>query len=225
MKNLTFLLCAAALCAGFTGCDYDDHWHGRDREKIVEMTILPETGYGAGVMSEVVRDVWQFVDSDSDRVRSFTDIIAEGFDFEYERGYTYTFTAKKVWMANPPSDVSDVKYIFYGPLRKEKSIIENSDVEMTVQVDGRVDYAPRFPAEFNADGSVKIYEALAVYAKYYTRMPSPGSHSWSFMALRQIEGWEYEPGYVHTLKVRKITTAEPYSVRYVLVEELGKQPK
>ena len=232
MKNIGIILSAAALAATFTGCDLDDDHGHRDREKIVQMTILPETGYGAGLMSNVVRDVWRYVDSDGGNVQNFTDVIAEGFDFEYERGYTYTFTAKKVWMANPPSDVADYKYIFYGPLNREKTITEDSDQEMTVEVRGKVDYAPRFPTEFNDDGSLKIYEALAVrevpsttggtrLSMQETISIPPGS----MMALRQIEGWEFEPGYVHRLRVRKITTATPYSVRYVLVEALGKQPK
>ena len=70
MKNFTILLCATVLCAGFTGCDLDDDHGNRDREKIVEMTILPETGYGAGLMSNVVRDVLRFVDSDNGYVES-----------------------------------------------------------------------------------------------------------------------------------------------------------
>ncbi len=229
MKNCTILLCAIALCAGFTGCDLDDDHGKRDREKIVEITILPETGYGAGLMSSLTRDVLMFTDSDNGYVENLSDIITEGFDFEYERGYTYTFTAKKVWMANPPADVSDVKYIFYGPLHKEKTITENSEQEMTVEVRGKVDYAPRFPTEFNDDGSLKIYEALAVReipSGAGSRMSmGPITPVGSFMAIRQIEGWEYEPGYVHILKVRKITTATPYFVRWVLVEALDKQPK
>ncbi len=237
MKNIGILLGAATLAAIFTGCDYiNDDWHGRDREKIVEMTIMPETGYKpVMMMSDLVRDVLLFTDSDVDphqsytHIQSLSDILTEGFDFEYERGYTYTFTVKKVWMANPPSDVSNVKYIFYGPLRKEKTITEDSELEMQVSVTGKVDYAPRFPAEFNNDGSLKIYEALAVRhgSEYSSRlsMPTGGYRQGNFMALKQIEGWEYEPGYVHLLKIRKITTAEPYSVRYVLVEALDKQPK
>ena len=124
---------------------------------------------------------------------------------------------------------SDVKYIFYGPLRKEKTITENSEQEKTMEVRGKVDYAPCFPTEFNDDGSFKIYEALAVReilsGAGSGMSMGPITPARSLMALRQIEGWEYEPGYVHILKVRKITTATPYSVRWVLVEALDKQPK
>ena len=61
----------------------------------------------------------------------------------------------------------------------------------------------------------KIYDALKV--------KNTDSDNW--MALTEIEGFNYENGYEYELKVKKVTQAEPYSVKYVLIETISKEKK
>ena len=42
--------------------------------------------------------------------------------------------------------------------------------------------------------------------------------------LLSVEGFNYEEGYTYQLNVRKIIQAEPYSVKYVLVDIVSQEP-
>lgn len=108
MRKLNLFVGIIILSTFLGSCTKDE----ANREKIVEMTLYPETGYGASVLSDVVTEPIQFSDNDENQKQMLTDIITEGFDFNYERGYQYTLKVKKVWMHNPPQDVSSVKYVF-----------------------------------------------------------------------------------------------------------------
>ena len=89
-----------------TGCFNEN---SQDRERVVEMTIYPKVGYGSALMSKTFTEVLIFSESDDKAKRHLSNIITECFEFEYERGYKYTFKAKKIWMSNPPQDVSSIK--------------------------------------------------------------------------------------------------------------------
>jgi hypothetical protein len=190
-----------------------------DREKIVEMTIYPETGYGAGVLSDVVTEPMQFSDNDENRNQLLIDIITEGFDFNYERGNEYRLKVKKVWMQNPPQDVSAVKYIFIELLSKKKVITTDSEKNIQLFVASQtVKFTPKYPNEYEKVGGIetlKIYDALHVKEK--------DASNW--MALTKIEGFDYVKGYEYVINVKKITQADPYSVRYVLLNILSKTEK
>jgi len=207
-KCLAILL----IVAGFFSCSKQST---EDKVKIVEMTIYPETGYGRSLLSEIWTDALFFSESDDPQKSMFLNIITEGFDFEYERGYEYSFKAKKVWMKNPPMDVSSIKYQFVGSLSKKKKITENSEESIVLFVSSEmVKYGTQFPIEYE-DEIPKIYDALLV--------KETNSNWWS--VIREIEGFDYEIGYEYSINIKKITQAEPYLVRYVLLEIKDKQKK
>lgn len=215
MKHLNLFAGIIILSTFFGSCNNEEV----DREKIVEMTVYPETGYGASVLSDVVTEPIQFSDNDENRKQLMTDIITEGFDFDYERGYEYRLKVKKVWMQNPPQDVSAVKYIFIEQLSKKKVITEDSEKEIELFVSSQtVKFTPKYPNEYENVGGVetlKIYDALAVKEKYVS----------NWMVLKKIEGFDYVKGYEYVINVKKITQADPYSVRYVLLNILSKTEK
>lgn len=187
----------------------------QDKEKVVEMTIYPETGYGSSVLSDIYTETLVFSESDDNRKRTLTDIVVEGFDFEYERGYEYTFKARKVWMNNPPQDVSAIKYIFVGPLSKKKTITQDSQIELELIVSSKTTrFIPNYPRGYENE-QPKIYDALLAN--------EVGTNN--LIVLREIDGFSFEEGYEHVLSVKKETKAEPYSVRYILLEIKEKRIK
>ncbi len=215
MRKLNLFIGIIILSTFFGSCTKDE----ADREKIVEMTLYPETGYGASVLSDVVTEPIQFSDNDANQKQMLTDIITEGFDFNYERGYEYTLKVKKVWMQNPPQDVSSVKYVFIELLTKKKVITKDSEKNIELFVSSQtVKFTPKYPSEYEkvAGGEMpKIYDALHVKAN--------GTDNW--MALTKIEGFDYIKGYEYVINVKKITQADPYSVRYVLLDIVSKTEK
>lgn len=212
MKKLLILLSICLLDIVLFSCTKDH----ADKEKIVEMTIYPETGYGGSIMSDIWSEPLIFSDSDSPQQQDLTDIIAEGFDFDYERGNEYKFQVKKIWMQNPPQDVSSIKYVFIKSLSKTKIITADSTKNITLSVAAEtVKFTPRFPNELESDGSPRIYDALKVN--------EANTNNW--MALKAIEGFDFEAGFEYSLNVKKVTKAEPYSVKYVLVDILSKEKK
>jgi hypothetical protein len=201
------------LCILFTGCTKDDG----DREKILEMTIYPETGYGASVMSDIWTQPLIFSDNDENQKEMLVDIITEGISFDYERGYEYKFRVKKVWMQDPPQDVSSIKYVYIELLSEKKMITEDSEENIELFVSSKtVKFTPKYPCEYEGDGSLpKIYNAL--------RVKKVGTDSW--IALTGIEGFDFEEGYEYVLNVKKMTQAEPYSVKYILLNIKSKIKK
>lgn len=189
---------------------------GGDKVKVVEMTIYPETGYGASIMSDIWTQPLIYSDNDENQKELLIDIITEGFDFDYERGYEYKLKVKKIWMQEPPQDVSSIKYEFIELLSKEKVITNDSEEDINLFVSSEtVKFTPKYPSEYEDEDNLtpKIYDALEV--------KTTDSSNW--MALMEIEGFDYEVGYEYELRVRKVTQAEPYSVKYVLLETISKE--
>jgi len=215
MRKLNLFVGVIILSVFFGSCTKDE----ADREKTVEMTLYPETGYGASIMSDVLTEPIQFSDNDENQKHLLTDIITEGFDFNYERGYEYTLKVKKVWMQNPPQDVSSVKYVFIELLTKKKVITSDSEKIIELFVSSQtVKFTPKYPGEYEkvAGGEMpKIYDALHVKEN--------GTDNW--MALTKIEGFDYVKGYEYILNAKKITQADPYLVRYVLLDIISKKEK
>lgn len=214
MRKLNLIFGFIFLSMLFIGCTKDEG----DREKIVEMTIHPETGYGASVMSDIWTQPLIFSDNDENQEKMLLDIITEGFDLDYERGYEYKLKVKKVWMQEPPQDVSSIKYKFIKLLSKEKVITNDSEENINLYISSEtVKFMPRYPNKYaDEENSIpQIYDALKV--------KNIDSNDW--MALTYIEGFDYELGYEYNLTVKKITYAEPYSVKYVLLEIISKEEK
>ncbi len=185
-----------------------------DVEQTVMMTIYPETANRPNMMGSVWTQPLVFSDNDTHQKQVMIDIITEGFDFDYKRGYEYKIEAKKVWMKNPPQDVSSIKYEFVKLVSEKKAIVEDSEETILLEVCSRlVRFIPQYPSEYNEDGSLKTYNAL--------RVKDLTTNTW--MAILKIEGFDYSEGNRYKLKVNKITKAEPYSVTYVLQEELLKE--
>jgi hypothetical protein len=215
MRKLTLLVGIIILSTFLGSCTKEE----ANREKIVEMTIYPETGYGASVLSDVVTQPIQFSDNDENKKQMLTDIITEGFDFNYERGYEYTLKVKKVWMQNPPQDVSSIKYVFIELLTKKKVITKDSEKNIELFVSSQtVKFTPKYPSEYEKIAGVetpKIYDALHV--------KESGTDNW--MGLTKIEGFDYIKGYEYVINAKKITQADPYLVRYVLLDIVSKTEK
>lgn len=215
MRKLVFFSALVVFCLFLTSCLDDEN---EDKEEIIEMTIYPETGYGAGVMnSYLLTQPLMFSEGNDSRKQMLVDIITEGFDFDYERGYKFTLKVKKVWMHEPPQDVSSIKYVFIKLLSKEKVVTEDSETNIELFVSSKtIKFTPKYPSEYVEDGSPKIYDAL--------RAKETGSDD-TWMALTEIEGFDYEEGYEYVLNVKKVIQADPYSVKYVLLNILSKSLK
>ena len=216
MKKMYLWLCLTLLCLNFSGCLHE----GEDKVKMVEMTIYPETGYVRPILSPVWTDCLVYMESDEKQKQTLTSAITEGFDFEYERGYEYKFKAKKVWMSNPPQDVSSIKYVFAGSLEKKKIIVENNEenIELLV-VSETVKYVPNYyPIEYE-NGIPVVYDALFCS----DTKTNIGMNGAIWYVLKEIEGFEFERGYEYILNVKKITHANPYSLRFVLIDVKDKQ--
>ncbi len=214
MRKLQVFFALFLLGFLFTSCLKDEE---NDREKIVEMTIYPETGYGASVMSNIWTEPLIFSDTDDNSKQMLVNIITEGFDFSYERGYKYTLKVKKVWMHEPPQDVSSVKYVFIEFLSKVKVITKDSEENMQLFISSQtVKFTPKYPSEYEGkELTPKIYAALSA--------KTVGTTSW--MALTKIEGFDYEEGFEYVVNVKKVTLAEPYSVKYILLNIVSKNKK
>lgn len=209
MRKFTFLLGFILLSMLTINCSKNKG----DKVKIVEMTIYPETGYGAAIMSNYMTQPLVFSESDDNRKRLLTNIIFEGLDIHYERGYQYKIKAKKVWMQEPPQDVSSIKYVFIKLISKKKVITKDSEVKFNLYVaPSTVKFIPRFPMEYQSDGTPRVYDALKV------RLTVNAGNNW--MALTSIEGFDYEEGHEYIISVKKVTHADPYAVKYILLDVL-----
>lgn len=217
MRKLNFLLGFILFSVLTTSCTKEEE--KGDREKDVVFTIYEETGYGGAILSTYLTEPFLFSDSDDAQIRTLTDILVEGLvDFNYERGYRYTFNAKKIWMSEPPQDVSKIKYIISELLSKEKVITTDKEEEMTLFVASEtVKFIPKYRKEDEAEdeSSPNIYDAL--------RVKEVSTNSW--MAIIDIESFIYEVGHEYEIRVKKVTQAEPYSVKYVLLDIVSEKEK
>ena len=135
-------------------------------------------------------------------------------DIYYEKGYEYLYKVKKVWMHNPPQDVSSIKYKFLELLSEKKVITENSEKDLQLYVlPQKVEYSPWVSKEELAYGVSPNYYALHVKDMI--------NNEW--MALKEIEGFEFEEGFEYIINVREVTKADPYSRKYSLIEVVSKE--
>ncbi|WP_268223664.1 DUF4377 domain-containing protein [Sinomicrobium oceani] len=189
-----------------TSCLQDDDNNG-DKEKTVEMTIYPETAYGEYFMSDIWGEFLTFSDSNENTVQTMSGIITEGFaDLDFKKGYQYALRVKKIWMKNPPQDVSSVKYSYLETLQEKKMITEDRELLMELIIaPQKVKFIPR--------GEKDLQSALLVKETGETR-------KWP---LIHIEGFDFEEGYTYTVRVRKSISASPYRVHYILKDIISKK--
>lgn len=212
---LTFMLLIAAV--SFAGCGVLDSISSQDmleHQKDVILTIYPETGFGPIFMGDTWSDPLMFSDDDDYLKKLKQNVIFENFDLDYEKGWEYKFKAKKVWMSNPPQDVSSIKYVVDELISKKKVITKDRKETMRVIVAPEaIPFAPFYSEEKRKfDSTTNIYDALMVRKL----------RSDSFFFVTEIEGFNFEPGFEYLLRIEKITYAEPYSVKYRLDEIISK---
>lgn len=205
--NLGLLLLTVGM---FSSCMKNDD---EDIVKIVDMTIYPEIGYGSSILSDVFTEQMIFSESDDTKKRQLSSILVEGFDFDYKIGSELSFKAKKVWMRNPPQDVSSIKYEFIGPLNKKKILTENSEELLNIAVNPNlVKFRPRF-SENNESGVNNVYEAMNCINESTKKI----------IIIRNIEGFTFEEGYRYLLQVKKVVTVDPYLEKYILLKTIEKE--
>lgn len=217
MKTSNLIFTVFLLIILFSGCgvlDLISNQDALDHQKDVVVTIYPETGFGLIFMGDTWSDPLMFSDNDNHRIRLMQNIIFENFDLEYEKGWEYKFKAKKVWMSNPPQDVSSIKYVITEPISKKRVITKDREEFMRVIVAPEtVPFAPFYSVEKKKfDSTTDIYDALMIRKL----------RSDSFFIVTKIEGFNFEPGFEYLLRIKKITHAEPYSVSYQLDEIISK---
>ena len=188
MRKLNLILLSIIASMFLFGCDKEE----KDREKTVELTIHPETKFSRSDLSDVWTDALVISDSEDKEQRALFATITEGLDYnsDYEKGYEYLYKVKKVWMHNPPQDVSSIKYIFLDLLSKKRVITENSERDIQLYIlPQRAEYRPRV---FKADvvgGEIQRYDAMLA--------KDASSDEW--MALIDIEGFDFEAGYEYVV--------------------------
>ncbi|MDR2232706.1 MAG: DUF4377 domain-containing protein [Tannerella sp.] len=220
MKARVLFFTMLSLFAILTGC-LNESGADADRVKTVEMTFYAETGYAKPILSSVWMDVLIYSESDDPQRRTLSNTIIEGFDFlnDFERGYEYTCKAQKVWMNNPPMDVSSIKYVFAGSLEKKKVIVGNreEDLELIV-MPGTVKYVMNTFKNMEA-ALPYVYDAMFC-SDTNTNI---GTDELGRYVLPEIEGFEFESGYQYILNVKKITKSDPYALRFVLIDVKDKK--
>lgn len=205
MKKLLLITALVVLTLALSNCDKSK----LNKVKSVEVTIYPETEVGKGFMSDIWSDFLAYSDNIENDKRAINQIIFEGLDIDYQRGYEYRLKAKKIWMSNPPMDVSNVKYVITKLISKEKVITEPTQniIEITVKPE-LVEYFQIFPNNYDENGIPKQIDAMLAFN---TETSEP-------VIITEIDGFDYEQGKEYLLEVRKITEPDPFSVRYELVE-------
>lgn len=211
MKKLNLILVSIFVSLFLFGCEKTE----KDKVKTVELTIHPETKISRSELSNTWSDALVISDSHNQEQRALYATITEGLDYnnDFERGYEYKYKVEKVWMQDPPQDVSSIKYRFLKLLSKKKVITENSEKNIQLYVlPQKVEYTPRF---FKDDIAGVPQRKSAMLAK------NMSNEEW--IALFGIEGFDFEAGYEYVVNVKELTIAEPYSKSYSLVDVVSKE--
>ncbi len=99
-------------------------------------------------------------------------------------------------------------------LSKKKEVTENSEKDIQLYVlPQKVEYSPWIVKKAIADGTSQRYDAL------HARNEKTGE----WMALLEIEGFDFENGYEYVINVRETTQADPYEKRYTLLDVVSKE--
>ena len=203
MRKLNLLLCFLTITF-LSSCSKDDDG---DVQKIVEMTIYPETGFGGYLFStDVYGEFLLFSESDNPEKRILTNGRNFSDNFNYEKGYEYRLEVKKTFLKNPPQDGSSIEYEYIKTISKKKVITQDSEQQIEMEVSPeKVGLITRSQNE--------IQQALFVKEKSET----------NFKPLLKIEDFNFEEGYKYKLNVKKVIEANPYSLKYILIDILSKE--
>ncbi|MFV0507148.1 MAG: DUF4377 domain-containing protein [Bacteroidales bacterium] len=108
--------------------------------------------------------------------------------------------------------MSNVKYHIEKLLSKEQVITSNNKEKLTLIVASET---IKFVPEYRYDMESQIYDVLCVKISGLENK----------MSIISIEIFDYEPGYEYTIRVNKITQAEPYNIKYSLLKIVSKEVK
>ncbi len=208
MKKTRLFFSFVILSMLFSACSEDLE---EDKVKEVTLIIYEETEMGKAT-EDYLFEYFVLSDSDEEGKRSGMLTLIEGINFDYERGYRYTFKAQKIWMADPPQDISSIKYNIQEMISKEKVIITDKEEKLILTVAAET---VKFHPRHRKDLEEKLYDALSVVDV------ALGKH----MAIIEIEGFDYEAGYEYEIEVKKTTQADPYAISYKLLDVLSKKKK
>lgn len=198
----------------FTGCNLTSSKEDKDTEEQIKMTIYPETGFATISGNDTFTEALLFSEENSSEKLTMANIITEGFDFGYQKGYLYHIRVLKTRMKNPPQDVSSVKYKFLDLLSAEKIITADYDTELILDIKpNTVKFTPGFPEpELDENGLPAVYDAFSA--------TDASTGDWTIVP--EIVDFNFEAGYTYRLRVKKEVTASPYSEKYTLLEILSK---
>jgi hypothetical protein len=204
MRKLNLFLCLILTTTFLSSCSNDDDG---DVQKIVEMTIYPETGIGGYLFStDVYGEFLLFSESDNQDIRLLTSGGSVYDNLNYEKGFEYKIEARKTFLKNPPQDGSSIVFEFIKTISKNKVVTQNSEIQIEMEVGPtKVGFIT-----LSQDG---IQQALFVKENGEDNMKP----------LLSIEGFNYEEGYEYKLNVKKIIQAEPYSVKYILLDIISQE--
>lgn len=204
MDKLSLFLSAVLAILFLSSCSNDDD---KDVHKNIEMTIYSETGYDGYILSDnIYGEFLLFSEGNSNNQNVLTSVGVSFNDFEYQKGYEYKIKARKTTLANPPQDGSSVIYDYLETVSKEKVVIENSEQNIEMEVGSK-------KVGFIARSQNGLQEALFVKE----------NEEQNSKPLVTIENFDYEEGNKYKLKVKKSIQAEPYAVKYTLIEVLSKE--
>ena len=203
ISSLSLVLSCVVVILFLSSCSNDEKG---DVTKTIEMTIYSDTGFSGYLFSD--NDFGEFL-LYSERDDKNQNVLANGFegfsDFDYQKGYEYKIKARKTTFANPPQDGSSIGYDYLETISKKKVVTQNSEQEIEIEVGPRkVGFIAM--SQNGMQQAFLIKEVGAINSK----------------PLVAIEDFDYEEGNRYRLKVKKVIQAEPYTVKYILIEVVSK---
>jgi len=207
MKKLNLILPCILAILFFSACSNDEKG---DVQKTIEMTIYSDTGFAGYFMSdnlygEFYGEFLLFSEEGNKNVNVLTSGGSSFDDFDYEKGYQYKVKARKTTLANPPQDGSSIVYDYLETISKKKVVTENSEQQSEIEVGPKkVGYIAR--SQNGRQEAFFIKENGVENTKLVVG----------------IENFNFEEGNRYKLKVKKVIQAEPYTVKYILIEVVSK---
>ena len=203
MKKLNLILPCILAILFFSACSNDEKG---DVQKTIEMTIYSDTGFAGYFMSDnLYGEFLLFSEEGNNNVNVLTSGGSSFDDFDYEKGYQYKVKARKTTLANPPQDASSIVYDYLETISKKKVVTENSEQQIEIEVGPKkVGYIAK--SQNGRQEAFFIKENGAENTKIVTA----------------IDNFNFEEGNRYKLKVKKVIQAEPYTVKYILIEVVSK---
>lgn len=201
MRKVNLLLCFVLTIIFLSSCSEGD------REEIVEMTIYEETGYATFLFSSDIFGEFLLYSEDGQEGKGYLGCGKSIYsDMDYKKGFEYKVKLKKTTLKEPLMDASGIRYEFIKILSKKKVITQNSEEQIEMEIaPKRIGFLPISQEE--------VQQVLLVKENGADDMKP----------LIGIEGFNYEEGYKYKLSVKKMIQAEPYQVKYVLLDILSKE--